>query len=70
MQLFAVEAHGAVLETSLAQALGQAVERDQLGGVLALIALGARGGCWLIGAINHAIVFKQLLHLFVGVTTV
>ena len=58
VQLFAVEAHGAVLETSLAQALGQAVERNQLVSVLALIALGTRSGRWLVCAINHTIIFK------------
>ena len=71
MQFLAVELHGAVLEAALAQFLGHGVELDQFIGVFTLVGVLLRGG-WsgLACAVDHAVVFQQLLHLFVGVAAV
>ena len=67
MQFLAVELHGSVLETSLSQLLGQTVQRNQLRGILALIGLGLRGRrSRLPGAVYHAVLLQNVLHLFVG----
>ena len=70
--LGAVEADGAVLEAGGAQALGQAVERDELGGIFAL---GLRAGRQRFGVSARqrqvglrglAVALEYLLHLLVG----
>ena len=68
--LLAVELHGAVLEPRLAQLLCQHVERYQFLGVFTLVSFRS---CWrrrLSRSVDNAVVFKYLLHLFVGETAV
>ena len=67
MQLFAVKLHCPVLEPSLAQLLGHAVEHDELGCKLSLIGLSlSGGGSWLSGTIDHSVFLQDVLHLLVG----
>ena len=68
MQFLAVELHGAVVEATLAQLLGQGVEDDDFACKLALVFLLV--GCGFARAVLHAVLLQYFLHFLVGKTAV
>ena len=66
VELLTVKLHSAMLEPRRAQAFSQAVERYQLGGILALVSFRAGLRRGLASAVLHAVVLENLLHLLVA----
>ena len=71
VQFLSVELHGTILEASGTQFLRQAVESDELEGILALIwMLRCLSRCWLARAIHYAIGFEKFLYFLIFIAAV
>ena len=77
VQLLALEFHGTILESLVAQFLGQHVEQQQLLRILALQVVGSQllvaveeVGRGLARSVLHTVLLQQFLHFLVGVAAV
>ena len=70
MQFLGIKLHRPILESALAQFLGEPVEGAELPAILILESSLTRIGCRLTGAVDDTVVLQDLLRFLIGVAAV